>query len=845
MNTLITLANTWGQRWLDFALPMLLQSSLLILVLLALDRLLRNKVRAVVRYGLWMLLPLKLVLPVSFSLPTGVGYWVGATATHPVESKVVPGQPLPSLARPAPPSVPGDALLLIFRSQPEFKPLSPSLIKPTPARLAWPALLWLGWMVGGLTLLGMILNRSFWVRRLVRQASDAPPAWSEMLQRCLRQLKLSRQVRLKISRQAVGPAVCGLWRPTIVIPAQLAGQSSATSIRAVLLHELAHLKRHDLWVNHLQSLLQLIYFYNPLLWQANAAIRRVREQAVDEMVLVALGNESIHYPETLLAVAKLALNRSNPALGLVGIVENKHSLTQRLKLMIDRPIPRSTRLGLAGLLLVALTGALFLPMARGQRDEASTPRPIFEPADTLKGLPTAEVPAPERALPPTNTLSLLAQLRPDDPTSTNTYAANNLEVRVFRLAHADAVEIAKVFQNLFPGPTGSNGNRTATPPKIQTGSDSVAPARKLDDGKETNLARLKNQRGKVVVVPDPRTNVIIVSAPHELMPKITEMVAQFDTAERKPRRVIYNLRGAGNDAIAVQKVLESMFSDQRPSWVKDQYYSMPSPIVNLWAIDQGITIVNHSPLFPDFSIQDMFGAAQSRRESGTTVFADEGGPNFVHFVEWRTEKPVTIRSLNLFAAGDGLEYYHEREFAAFTLKAKSPGSAEYDKTLISYQPTHPYEYFDAQKLLLIRTNIAPVTAREFRAEFKQYNAGRGYDGPRILELAAFSTLVPPRESSRTRPRIEPPIQQVNVTNLPGYEIINIDVSPRDEYQLAGQPIKLDQLENALAKAIDAKVNVIVYIRADQTAKMEAVKAVMDLCQKRHITQIVIRLASDK
>ena len=59
-------------------------------------------------------------------------------------------------------------------------------------------------------------------------------------------------------------------------------------MRAVLLHELAHIRRGDLWAGHLQTTLQIFYFYNPFLWLANAAIRRVREEAVDEMVLVAM-----------------------------------------------------------------------------------------------------------------------------------------------------------------------------------------------------------------------------------------------------------------------------------------------------------------------------------------------------------------------------------------------------------------------------------------------------------------------------------------------------------------------------------------------------------------------------
>ncbi|PYL00003.1 MAG: hypothetical protein DME19_06615 [Verrucomicrobia bacterium] len=98
---------------------------------------------------------------------------------------------------------------------------------------------------------------------------------------------------------------------------------SALQLRAVLLHELAHIKRGDVLAHYVQTLLQIFYWWHPLLWLANAQIRRLREQAVDEMVMVAMGGEAETYPATLLEVARLAFQRPKLALGLVGIVESK------------------------------------------------------------------------------------------------------------------------------------------------------------------------------------------------------------------------------------------------------------------------------------------------------------------------------------------------------------------------------------------------------------------------------------------------------------------------------------------------------------------------------------------
>ena len=75
-----------------------------------------------------------------------------------------------------------------------------------------------------------------------------------------------------------------------------------------------------------QTILQIIYFYHPLLWLANPMIRRVREQAVDETVLEVMGQKARCYPQQLLDIAKVALKPPALSLGFMGLVESKSTL---------------------------------------------------------------------------------------------------------------------------------------------------------------------------------------------------------------------------------------------------------------------------------------------------------------------------------------------------------------------------------------------------------------------------------------------------------------------------------------------------------------------------------------
>ena len=156
--------------------------------------------------------------------------------------------------------------------------------------------------------------------------------------------------------------MCGLFRPVILLPRSLAERLPPKQLRAVLLHELVHLRRGDVWVNCAQALLQILYWWHPLLWLANARIRRVREEAVDDAVMLALRDDAETYAPTLLEVAKLALHRPLATLGLVGILESRGSLRQRIERLIDFRPPRKAGLTLGSALAVLGFAALAVPM---------------------------------------------------------------------------------------------------------------------------------------------------------------------------------------------------------------------------------------------------------------------------------------------------------------------------------------------------------------------------------------------------------------------------------------------------------------------------------------------------
>jgi len=374
----LTALNDVGAGFWDYASSTFIQSSLLIALLYLIDLLVRNYSRAIFRYTIWMLVFIKLVLPPSLCLPTGIGYWCGELLSSRQLLPRTALEPNPDVsARPvAPEGLPTQDLSLgpSFRS-----PLpagTPNAATPTVSRfepVTWQAIIFVLWLIGVVVLSVLLIQRWFFVRGLIAQSNSAAGQLVDMLNQCRRKICIHRDVRLRLSSNTSSPAVCGFLNPVILIPTSLVEKLSPDNLKAVLIHELAHIKRGDLWINFTQNLLQIIYFYNPFVWLANAVVRRIREQAVDEMVLVALGEEARTYSDTLIDIAELAFRKPSFTLRLVGVVESKRALQRRIKHMLTRPIPKSARIGALGTIVIFVVAAILLPMARAEKSNKDAP----------------------------------------------------------------------------------------------------------------------------------------------------------------------------------------------------------------------------------------------------------------------------------------------------------------------------------------------------------------------------------------------------------------------------------------------------------------------------------------
>ena len=185
-------------------------------------------------------------------------------------------------------------------------------------------------------------------------------------------MTLGQQVELLTADSLASPVLFGLFRPRIVLPASTLQDMSLAELRPVFLHELAHLRRRDLWVNWTQAILQTVYWFHPLVWYANLRLRRERELIVDDVVLAHLGDQPSTYSSSLLNVSKDVSCARWLAPGYIGIVETGSSISRRICRILDCDRRLSLRLGWASGLLLLLFALVMIP--QGSPAPAGDPR---------------------------------------------------------------------------------------------------------------------------------------------------------------------------------------------------------------------------------------------------------------------------------------------------------------------------------------------------------------------------------------------------------------------------------------------------------------------------------------
>jgi beta-lactamase regulating signal transducer with metallopeptidase domain len=159
------------------------------------------------------------------------------------------------------------------------------------------------------------------------------------------------------SEQVSQALAVGFFRPVVLLPTAWLLEMPPHLLEAVVAHELAHLRRCDLWVNLLQRVAEAVLFYHPAIWWLSARLRRERELCCDQLAVEATG-QRLEYAEALELTARWAAVDGRPALAAGFFGEGKMNLLHRVRCVLGISNERPASLWPAGLLLGGLSLAL-------------------------------------------------------------------------------------------------------------------------------------------------------------------------------------------------------------------------------------------------------------------------------------------------------------------------------------------------------------------------------------------------------------------------------------------------------------------------------------------------------
>lgn len=231
------------------------------------------------------------------------------------------------------------------------------------------------WLLGVivLSLITLIANINVY-RRIKKQPNVTNPAVLQVFEQCKRQMSVKQPILLTETDAVPSPVVYGFMKPRILLSRSLIRSMDADQFRYIFNHELAHIKRRDVAMNWLMHVLVILHWFNPIMWVVYARMRADQEVACDALALSYIHAEhKAAYGQTIINLLEhYAGARRYP--GLVGLSGNYKHLKRRI-LMIKHFKKNSIRLsvlGLATLLTVcsfSLVNAQGTPAANTQLNE--------------------------------------------------------------------------------------------------------------------------------------------------------------------------------------------------------------------------------------------------------------------------------------------------------------------------------------------------------------------------------------------------------------------------------------------------------------------------------------------
>lgn len=247
----------------------------------------------------------------------------------------------------------------------------------------WLLIAGLIWAGGSALYFAIFLKRSLSLTKFLSHlelVSDAKEV--QALQKAAQDLGANFRIGLYTSKAISVPIAVRLGKARIIFPQTLYSQLTEAQLRAVLLHEIAHLIRHDSRIGLLQEACQIIYWWNPICWRLSKQIDLLRERLCDMQAIRFDGGRAL--AEALVFLASKGNDRSSKLSCAISTRDNVEELADRIRSLCSDKADPTTRLGMGircfaiAFTSLVLLGTSFpllrieLPIAKGSGTTATS-----------------------------------------------------------------------------------------------------------------------------------------------------------------------------------------------------------------------------------------------------------------------------------------------------------------------------------------------------------------------------------------------------------------------------------------------------------------------------------------
>lgn len=224
-----------------------------------------------------------------------------------------------------------------------------------------------------------------YLKKVTQQVSTPEMKWIVRFYELAERMRIGQEVELRESVQVAVPMVIGFLKPVVLVPLGMLANLPAAQVEAILLHELAHIRRRDYLINLVQIFCENVFFFNPAVWWISKLIREEREHCCDDLAISVMQNKTsfIH-----VLVSFQEFNQSRPVFE-VAFSRKRNHLLDRIKRIINnnnKPLDAMEKLfvtfSLAAAIALSAATAPEKPATSGKRlamtesrREATVPAP--------------------------------------------------------------------------------------------------------------------------------------------------------------------------------------------------------------------------------------------------------------------------------------------------------------------------------------------------------------------------------------------------------------------------------------------------------------------------------------